>query len=214
MISIHAPAKGATRRQATGHGHKKNFNPRTREGCDRSLTSTSEPRTISIHAPAKGATRPSGLNPNRSGFQSTHPRRVRPMLSTIFLQSATISIHAPAKGATEIICQIGARAFYFNPRTREGCDPFLLIIDFQDQYFNPRTREGCDETDDGRKYLVRISIHAPAKGATMYGISLHNSLSYFNPRTREGCDLSVFRSIIMVKNFNPRTREGCDNCIQ
>ena len=34
-------------------------------------------------------------------------------------------------------------------------------------YFNPRTREGCDEITVYRQWLYRISIHAPAKGATM-----------------------------------------------
>ena len=34
---------------------------------------------------------------------------------------------------------------HFNPRTREGCDPFRHIADFQIIVdFNPRTREGCD----------------------------------------------------------------------
>ena len=49
-------------------------------------------------------------------------------------------------------------------------------------YFNPRTREGCDSNE--RKEFqadVRISIHAPVKGATVataakddaFGISIH-----------------------------------------
>ena len=57
----------------------------------------------------------------------------------------------------------------FNPRSREGSDSkgfrdFVL----SDQNFNPRSREGSDE-----RVLVTfkndhdISIHAPAKGATM-----------------------------------------------
>ena len=38
-----------------------------------------------------------------------------------------------------------------------------------------------------------ISIHAPAKGATWQTTKLIFSLSYFNPRTREGCDLKKFQ---------------------
>ena len=34
-------------------------------------------------------------------------------------------------------------------------------------YFNPRTREGCDRSDNSLAFLVFISIHAPAKGATL-----------------------------------------------
>ena len=33
---------------------------------------------------------------------------------------------------------------HFNPRTREGCDPFLDYIIAYIRNFNPRTREGCD----------------------------------------------------------------------
>ena len=55
---------------------------------------------ISIHAPAKGAT-----------------GRVDLIYDVIY-----ISIHAPAKGATRVSKCPLLCIFYFNPRTREGCD--------------------------------------------------------------------------------------------
>ena len=80
-------------------------------------------------------------------------------------------------------------------------------------YFNPRTREGCDKEQKKLEKQAKISIHAPAKGATLYllqrhlfwQISIHapakgatsvcnfleKTLHYFNPRTREGCDLTT-----------------------
>ena len=55
-----------------------------------------------------------------------------------------------------------------------------------------------------------ISIHAPAKGATLgRGIFLFYAWN-FNPRTREGCDNSTKYILPPGRNFNPRTREGCD----
>ena len=57
----------------------------------------------------------------------------------------------------------------FNPRSREGSDvsqsyisppPFIN--------FNPRSREGSDQATHERYDIFRISIHAPAKGATVY----------------------------------------------
>ena len=75
LISIHAPVKGAT---GPGHGFDRrlaDFNPRTREGCDRPVSSRRRTsQNISIHAPVKGAT----LIHKRkwlleSIFQSTHP---------------------------------------------------------------------------------------------------------------------------------------------
>ena len=35
-----------------------------------------------------------------------------------------------------------------------------------DAYFNPRSREGSDLEEDSEGNVTRISIHAPAKGAT------------------------------------------------
>ena len=124
---------------------------------------------ISIHAPAKGATCRQMLsqllhhyfNPRtREGcdmllqseltskklFQSTHPRRVR-------------------QG------QAGPnyRAGNFNPRTREGCDATETSRAERPANFNPRTREGCDLLVYNTFCGQEISIHAPAKGATLFG---------------------------------------------
>ena len=38
-------------------------------------------------------------------------------------------------------------------------------------------------------YITRISIHAPAKGATSHVVKISLSITYFNPRSREGSDL-------------------------
>ena len=82
-----------------------------------------------------------------------------------------ISIHAPVLGATRRLPVHTGGCRYFNPRTREGCDPRRFL------------RHGMN---------IQISIHAPVKGATMYPSLeiLHND--NFNPRTREGCDATVF----------------------
>ena len=76
-ISIHAPAKGATKI------HLK-FAP-----CS----------NISIHAPAKGATLTLSMDRRMGVFQSTLPRRERRWLHQRWIWKC-ISIHAPAKGAT------------------------------------------------------------------------------------------------------------------
>ena len=79
IISIHAPAKGAT----------------CCFGGPCHITG------ISIHAPAKGATKlRNGDQDLYEKFQSTHPRRVRLVIFLDFFKVFIISIHAPAKGAT------------------------------------------------------------------------------------------------------------------
>ena len=59
-------------------------------------------------------------------------------------------------------------------------------------------------------YKPIISIHAPARGATLFDGGERVELFNFNPRTREGCDLRGRRPLQLFFNFNPRTREGCD----
>ena len=57
LISIHAPVKGATEVYIYNRNAARHFNPRTREGCDTSLSGLSISKSgISIHAPVKGAT--------------------------------------------------------------------------------------------------------------------------------------------------------------
>ncbi len=98
---------------------------------------------VSIHAPVKGATLASG-------------DWERPQL---------VSIHAPVKGATRTRPCYG-HANCFNPRAREGRDANPGIVNAWYLGFNPRAREGRDRRLHRRQRHVRVSIHAPVKGAT------------------------------------------------
>mgnify|MGYP007007404615 CR=1 FL=1 len=169
-----------------------------------------------------------------SAFQSTHPRGVRPALVVKALPSFHVSIHAPARGATYLPTPGYIIIRSFNPRTREGCDSGLVTgFDRRRVRFNPRTREGCDEPLDSVDYsfhkfqsthprgvrraarfrgllVSQVSIHAPARGATINGLLVDSILRSFNPRTREGCDYAELIQVSQAHGFNPRTREGCD----
>ena len=146
-ISIHAPARGATVSVGALSTSPRNFNPRSREGSDSVLRPRSgksdyfNPRSregsdvctmvaeassarfqstlprgerrgayrlkffgfeISIHAPARGATR---------AIRKTD-------------KQPQISIHAPARGATFERGEAGMSYQDFNPRSREGSDPW------------------------------------------------------------------------------------------
>ena len=57
LVSIHAPARGATDRRPQGHRKGNRFNPRPRAGSD--VAEAHDLITafnVSIHAPARGAT--------------------------------------------------------------------------------------------------------------------------------------------------------------
>ena len=158
------------------------FNPRSREGSDcpemiaildgeisihapakgatSSVISKSMLSAISIHAPAKGATTRSTYISFLLPFQSTLPRRER------------LRIHTPPSRGALFQSTLPRRE-------RHYC---LVIKTTLDCDFNPRSREGSDILC--RRHPAAgdsISIHAPAKGATiqprkvlmMHKISIH-----------------------------------------
>ncbi len=55
-----------------------------------------------------------------------------------------------------------------------------------------------------------ISIHAPARGATVWREGTERIRCYFNPRSREGSDMGGCVSLKGSWDFNPRSREGSD----
>ena len=167
LISIHAPAWGATERddlrdeisdifQSTHPRgvrlstlqHARvllHFNPRTRVGCDAGIV-----RRRSLDNLFQ-STHPRGVRLHchthrctAARFQSTHPRGVRHATQWFSLTDEQISIHAPAWGAT-----IMYRTFY----------PLLEISIHAPAW---------GATSPCRVHAVpnRISIHAPAWGAT------------------------------------------------
>ena len=55
----------------------------------------------------------------------------------------------------------------FNPRAREGRDAFAVDSSSMHASFNPRAREGRDMEYAKTTDYITVSIHAPAKGATL-----------------------------------------------
>ena len=78
--------------------------------------------------------------------------------------------------------------------------------------FNPRAREGRDQLQHCYGLGERkISIHAPARGATRQSRMDLKATHNFNPRAREGRDFIVTASDKReFVDFNPRAREGRD----
>jgi len=145
-------------------------------------------------------------------FQSTHPRGVRRCGSPGRQRDCIVSIHAPARGATfmpPVWLAMAAVSIHAPARgaTYGGGDARAIVKEFQSTHprgvrrasadglhmvsagFNPRTRAGCDKCVlrlPGCFY--RVSIHAPARGATPVTIIGTSKKFCFNPRTRAGCD--------------------------
>ena len=233
LISIHAPAKGATRSARSPTQGRADFNPRSREGSDqdRPLRDRGHGHFNPRSREGSDADRfnvshmVSHFNPrSREGsdgrlqtsirknylFQSTLPRRERLNAAVLAPTTTAISIHAPAKGATPYLIWVPTCVYHFNPRSREGSDRSVRSPRRRRDYFNPRSREGSD--------LSSRSHERPR--------------CYFNPRSREGSDsrssgrtypVSSFQSTLPRRerpgddppaphrhDFNPRSREGSD----
>ena len=168
FISIHAPARGATC-------------PRGCKFCIVGEFQSTLPRgerhrapriclfryTISIHAPARGATRKNQRGHLLHAISIHAPARGATSGSTCTRASSTISIHAPARGATDKAkASLNKQAFQSTlPR---GERPYVMIYDKQKLNFNPRSREGSDlDPQVAASLFLQISIHAPARGATV-----------------------------------------------
>ena len=148
---------------------------------------------VSIHAPAKGAT--------EIGIPNANVEK-------------KVSIHAPAKGATLFAVDIMIGGMFQSTLPRRERLPDNWNKDYF-LGFNPRSREGSDQNSVATPQEITVSIHAPAKGATVYmstlspsaSVSIHapakgatrphpyifNSATGFNPRSREGSDTSEHR---------------------
>ncbi len=124
LVSIHAPARGATMRaeamkigliefqstplrEGRHGGHHRDaradlrFNPRPcARGDTRADGEVRQIDCVSIHAPARGATRTGRHSTRVLRFQSTPLREGRPGRQRRRGARARVSIHAPARGAT------------------------------------------------------------------------------------------------------------------
>ena len=168
--------------------HLLSFNPRPREGGDDGLKNRLIADVVSIHAPAKGATyvndafnRGQGFNPRpREGgdsirstannapvlFQSTPPRRGRQSVA-ILKQSNLKFQSTPPRRGRRMVDGFTDPIKCFNPRPREGGDRDQNERVARLFRFNPRPREGGDSLLLAVYAHLLVSIHAPAKGATM-----------------------------------------------
>ena len=145
-ISIHAPARGATGDAKDIWLAVRNFNPRSREGSDHKCISSASKMRYFNPRSREG----SDIQPTRNKretadkFQSTLPRGERRALLGTLTNDEQISIHAPARGATPFgrIFRLFA-AISIHAPARGATDDLLAFLG-QDQDFNPRSREGSD----------------------------------------------------------------------
>ena len=212
QVSIHAPARGATRAVISLSDGWLCFNSRAREGRDGTQSTgrcrpcrfqftrprgarhaifrvLGEPRNVSIHAPARGATaqQPTSYR-QETQFQFTRPRGARLVpypngnVKPLGFNSRAREGRDPGSPA-EV-----DRNRRFNSRAREGRDLYASSGVKPLACFNSRAREGRDQKTTAHYAELDVSIHAPARGATLSSRRFGRSTQGFNSRAREGRD--------------------------
>ncbi len=160
-VSIHAPTRGATDKDAL----------------------QSERRFVSIHAPTRGATQIDVTVIVFNGFQSTRPRGARRGRGWRGLCPSVVSIHAPTRGATHGAAGQRRASFVSIHAPTRGAtqSPVNLFRSIMFQSTRPRgarrphCRRHCRNTG--------VSIHAPTRGATASNVAdiLPNVVSIHAP---------------------------------
>ncbi len=166
----------------------------TRWDCKYHVVFIPKRRKKQIYGSIRRSVAHAGITPALM-FQSTPPRggRRRDDLSW-----AMVSIHARAGG------DHGIRHRFQSTPPRGGRP--------RQRSFNPRPRAGGDMSVSCE---TRVSIHAPARGATEMPMDEFDpcrgaTLQCFNPRPRAGGDQVDAGRLMVSISFNPRPRAGGD----
>ena len=170
-------------------------------------------QNISIHAPAKGATPFSMIFVFPGVFQSTLPRRERRLFAI------------STKDHDEFQSTLPRRERQCNNVNVYGNIPFQSTLPRRERLWTKKNWTADD----------KISIHAPAKGATEAGAASKNAAIFqstlprrerrLRRKNRQGDhDISIHAPakgatvfsnnyLTFFCNFNPRSREGSDDAI-
>ena len=172
QISIHAPARGATKLSTNNLPASLYFNPRPPRGGRQLCTkTTSIVSSFQSTPPARGATSWRQTARNLSIFQSTPPARGATRRPGSACQRCRISIHAPREGGDHRICanKRKSRGFQSTPPARGATDGAICRRRSMGN-FNPRPPRGGRPGDalHGVQPAV-ISIHAPREGGDTPG---------------------------------------------
>ena len=191
-VSIHAPAREATRSAKSRSRRSTRFNPRPRAGSDVVGDPHVTRAVVSIHAPAREATWINVHVPADWNVSIHAPaREATPMVHDAHPHLEPVSIHAPAREATLARWSSSTIVRSFNPRPRAGSDSGSSRPGARSgSCFNPRPRAGSDWCG-GRMSAVPSQC--------------------FNPRPRAGSDSTKPATTLACGyGFNPRPRAGSD----
>ncbi len=103
--------------------------------------------------------------------------------------TARVSIHAPARGATGDVLDAVQRMRGFDPRSRAGSDRTISAMGGLSASFRSTLPRGERQSLGADPVAApRVSIHAPARGATSPHRRTRPGVFSFDPRSRAGSD--------------------------
>ncbi len=98
----------------------------------------------------------------------------------------------------------------FDPRSRARSDARSRPLSRPGWRFDPRSRARSDDDVGGRAHVTRVSIRAPARGATASSTAKGTPARCFDPRSRARSDIGSLQSLTAFKGFDPRSRARSD----
>ena len=110
-------------------------------------------------------------------------------MKKVYVDVLAISIHAPTRGATFLYYCTNASTSDFNPRSYKRSDTKYLptnsaTLPFQSTLLQEERPLKFPPTIAD----VKISIHAPTRGATLVQLPIYNGYKNFNPRSYKRSD--------------------------
>ena len=189
LISIHAPAEGAT--------YNRSMSRRT--------------LAISIHAPAEGATASDEYDfTTMIVFQSTLPRRERLHQSAINGYGLSISIHAPAEGATDPELALAFHQSISIHAPAEGATCFPVgVLCGGDQFQSTLPRRERPAAVLSMSFALKFQSTLPRR-------ERHDPFKFYTadeifqstlPRRERHLSCCI---LLLLLYFNPRSRGGSD----
>ena len=182
-----------------------------RRGTERDARGGHDP--VSIHAPAWGATHQlSKRDAQLFLFQSTHPRGVRRAAKMRVVGTALMFQSTHPRGVRRCAKPLPSSVSRFQSTHPRGVRPTHVLSNVtQERVSIHAPAWGATSTDDDHAGMLSwVSIHAPAWGATYLGIptGIPDLVSIHAPAWGATRDIRISRAT--SDSFNPRTRVGCD----
>ena len=210
IVSIHAPARGATTYKSVGDGVKVFQSTPPRGGRHETYHYRAEfVGEVSIHAPARGAT--TLLDGTAEGWESFNPRPREGGDNVTFasLQSLHKFQSTPPRGGRPKPRQKLHWLRSFQSTPPRGGRPGLLWLWPGDQPVSIHApARGATEFPLHPESRRKVSIHAPARGATVKAGAGFSLFRGFNPRPREGGDGQAWPAGSIVEMFQSTPPRG------